>query len=193
VVLDPAALAEAARLWEAAQPADGDPQAVSVDALTALADLHFARHQALPDGQDQADLRAALGLFGMVADRASDRVTDKVRSFLAATQPEPPDDAERLTVTGASAFSEYQRSGRPEVLDVALTALRGAVAATSPGHPHHAMRLSSLGAILHTRFERAGTARTWTPRSTPGGGPWISRHPATPTSPRCCRTWGTPC
>src|SRR5690348_3910302 len=124
VVLDPSALAEAAQLREAAQRADGDPQAISVDVLTALADLLFARHQALPDGQDQDDLRTALSLFGMVADRAPDRVPDHIRSLLAATQPEPPDDAEQLTVTGTRAFSEYQRTGSPEVLDAALTAFR---------------------------------------------------------------------
>ena len=157
VVLDPAALTEAAGLWEAAQqPADGDPHAMSVDVLRALADLHFARYQVLPDGQGQEDLRTALGLFAMVANRAPDRVPDHIRSLLAAAQPEPPDKAEQLAVTGANAFSEYQRTGRPQVLDAALTAFRDAVAATSPGHPDHAMRLSSLGAVLRTRFERDG-------------------------------------
>ena len=35
--------------------------------------------------------------------------------------------------------------------------------------------------------------RTWTPRSTPGGRPWTSPRPATPTSPGTCRTSAAPC
>ena len=53
LVLDPAALEEAARLREAVRPPDGDLRSVPVDVITVLAYLHLARYQVLPDGQDQ--------------------------------------------------------------------------------------------------------------------------------------------
>src|ERR1700677_729324 len=77
-VLDPVASDEAARLWEAAQPAGGDPHAVSVDALMVLAHLPFARYKALPGGQGQNDLRTALGLLDMLADRAPGGIPDQI-------------------------------------------------------------------------------------------------------------------
>jgi hypothetical protein len=66
------------------------------------------------------------------------------------------DDARALAARGIRAFSEYLLTGRPEVLDVAVTAFQGAVAATPPGHPDLAWYLSNLGNSLRLRFERAG-------------------------------------
>ena len=157
-VLDSAALIEADQLWKAAQPADGDPHSVSVDVLTVLAGLHYARYQALPGGEGQNDLRTALGLFGMLADRAPDQVPDQIRDLLAAASPESPSGAEHLTAKGAGAFSEYERTRRPEALDAALTAFRDAVAAIPPGHPYLPAMLSNLEIALRTRFNRAGEA-----------------------------------
>ncbi len=158
VVLESAALDEAARLWEAAQPADVDTQAVSVDVIAALAYLHLARHEALPDEQDKDELRTALSLFGVLADRAPERVPDQIRSLLADTLSEPTDEAERLTLTGAEAFAEYQRTWRPEVIDAAVTAFRDAVAVASADNPNVASYLSNLGIALLTRFELTGDA-----------------------------------
>ena len=59
---------------------------------------------------------------------------------------------------GTRAFGKYQRTGRPEALDVAVTAFRDAVAGTPPGHPVLAIFLSNLGNALRVRFERAGDA-----------------------------------
>ena len=151
-VLDPAALVEAARLWEAAQPADGDPHAVSVDVLTVLSGLYYARYQALSGGQGQHDLRTALGLFGMLADRAPGRIPDQVRDLLAGPRPESPGAPGQLTATGAGAFSEYERTGRPEALEAALAAFRDAVAATPPGHPNLAGMLANLGVACCRTF-----------------------------------------
>ena len=103
VVLDPAAVDEADRLWEAVRPTDGNLQSVSVDVLTDLAYLHLVRYQVLPEVQGQDDLRTALHFFSGLVDRAPERVPDEVRSFLAASQLEPTDDAERLTDEGARA------------------------------------------------------------------------------------------
>ncbi len=54
------------------------------------------------------------------------------------------------------AFSEYERTGRPEALDAAVAAIRDVVASTPTGHPDLPIYLSSLAAALHTRFELVG-------------------------------------
>ena len=197
-VLDPAALDEASRLWEAAQPAGGDLQAVSVDVLTVLAHLYLSRW-VLPEGQDQDDRRKAISLFGVLAGRAPERVPDQILSLLSAAQTEPVGDAQRLTTEGVSALNEYQRTGRPEVLDTAVTAFRNAVAATPArpprprrvpvepgqlaGHPVRAGR-GRRGPGRRDRRRAAGRrpdpARPPEPRHTPGepGGPPAQAVPA---------------
>jgi len=156
VVLDPAAIDEADRLWEAARPVDGNLQSLSVGILTDLAYLHLFRYEALPEVQGQDDLRKAVDFLSVLLDRAPERVPDQVRSLLAAAQLEPADEAERLTYEGVRAVGEYEQTGHSEALDVAVAAFRAAVAATPPGHPDLAARLSNLGASLYTRFERTG-------------------------------------
>ena len=157
-MLDPTALDEASRLWDAARPADGGPRDVSLQVLMVLACFHLFRYQELPKGQDQTDLRTALSLFGVLIARTPELVPDQIRSVLAAAHGhlEPVHDAKRLTAEGADAFNEYQRTGSPEVLDVALTAFQEAVAVNPPGHPDRPMYLSNLGAALLARFNLAG-------------------------------------
>ena len=155
-VLDPVALDEAIRLWESAQSADRDPQAVSVDVLAVLARLHWARYQVLPE--DPADLGLALGFYGMLAGRVPERIPDEVQILLSVIRGKVPGGADRLVLDGAIAFDEYQRTRHPEVLDAAVTAFRYAVAAALPGHAGLGGILSALGASLYARFERAGAA-----------------------------------
>ena len=95
VVLDPVAMDEAGRLWEASQAPDGDLQAVSLDVLSVLALLHWIRYQVLPEGRDQDDLRMAVGFLGVLMDRAPEHVPDYVRSFFS-DQAKSAADAERL-------------------------------------------------------------------------------------------------
>src|SRR5689334_17734756 len=130
-VLDPVATDEASQLWEAARSENADPMAFPVDVLTVLAHLHLARYQVLPEGRDQKDLEVALRFFSILADRAPERVPDKIRGILAELEP-PPGDAYRLATESSRCFAEYQRVGRPELLDSAVVALRGAVAAALP-------------------------------------------------------------
>ena len=73
LVLDPAALEEAARLREAVRPPDGNLRSIPVDVITVLAYLHLARYQVLPDGQDQNDLNIALSHFRLLMDRAPEQ------------------------------------------------------------------------------------------------------------------------
>jgi hypothetical protein len=67
-----------------------------------------------------------------------------------------PQVLQRLAAEGEAAFSEYERSDRPEVLEVAVAAFQHAVEAALPGHPARAGFLSNLGMCLYRRFERAG-------------------------------------
>jgi hypothetical protein len=64
--------------------------------------------------------------------------------------------AKRLTAAGIEALSEYQRTGRPELLETAVSEFRDEVTATPVDHPYRAAYLSNLGTALLTRFERFG-------------------------------------
>lgn len=68
------------------------------------------------------------------------------------------DQARRFTAQGFKAFDRYERTGNPQFLNVAITALRSAEANTPPGHPSHAERLANLAEALFARSERIGTA-----------------------------------
>lgn len=124
VVLDPAALDEASRLWDAAMAEAGAPQMVSADSLTTLGYLHLFRYQVLPEGQNQDDLRKTLRLFGLLGHRAPELIPDQV--------------ADLFVSVGIKAFQEHMQSGRPELLDAAVGAHRVAVAATPADHPYRA-------------------------------------------------------
>jgi hypothetical protein len=60
-----------------------------------------------------------------------------------------PQVLQRLAAEGAAAFSEYERDGRPETLEVAVSAFRLAADAIPPGHPARAGFLSNLGICLY--------------------------------------------
>lgn len=158
-VLEPAALAEADRLWAAAQPADRDPGGVPLDVVTVLAHLHWSRYQVLPQGLDQDDLRKALGMFSLVGDRAPERVPEEaMRLILSTLHALSAGDARKLAEEGARLFRGYRRTGRLEVLDAAVTAWQDSLAATQPGDPDLPVILSGLGAAMASRFVRVGDA-----------------------------------
>ena len=129
---------------------------VSAEVVTVLAYLHLFRYEALPEGDNQADLQTALELFGTLMNVAPDVVPEHLRSRLSASVPESADDAERLTAEGTRAFNEFLRTGRPEALDVAVDVLRHAVAAVPLGDFNRATALSNLGKCLRVRFKGTG-------------------------------------
>jgi tetratricopeptide (TPR) repeat protein len=154
-VLDRTALAEADELWKAIQPADSRPQAVLMEVLTVLAFLHLLRYQLLAKSQGQGDLQTAFMIFGVLMEGDPRQVPEDVRNLLSAPPTEQTHDAEG-SADWSTACSKYQQVGQPGILDVAVTAFRGAVAITPPGHPDHATYLSELGSALFTRFQRDG-------------------------------------
>ena len=69
--------------------------------LTVLAYLYLARFQALPEGQDQDDnLSAALGLFGVLAVNAAARVPEQLRDFLIEARQRSAGNADLLMNEG---------------------------------------------------------------------------------------------
>jgi tetratricopeptide (TPR) repeat protein len=155
-VLDPVTVVEAGRLWETAVPPGGGSQAAPVDVLLILARLHTARYQAMPGSEGQPDLRMALGIVQLLDERAPERIPDGLREVLAASEPEPTPDAERASIEGFQALDEYQRTGRPALLDTAVASFRHAVATSLAGSLEHAGELFNLARVLQAKFRRTG-------------------------------------
>jgi hypothetical protein len=61
-----------------------------------------------------------------------------------------------MTGHAVDLFGDYQRTGRLDLLDVAIELFRDTVAVTPADHPDHPTCLSNLGGALRTRFERTG-------------------------------------
>jgi hypothetical protein len=158
LVLDPAVLDEANLLADAVPSGEESSQSISVDALIVLGSLHLARYEVLPVGEDQDDLQRALQFFGLLLERAPERVPENIRSFLSIRKQEPSNDMERLAAEGVAAFGEFQRTGRPEMLDAAVVAFERAVAATPFEESRRRAYLSNWAAALGTRFELAGNS-----------------------------------
>ncbi|EIV96077.1 CHAT domain-containing protein, partial [Frankia sp. QA3] len=76
---------------------------------------------------------------------------------VAATTPDHPERAGRLSNLGAALQARFDATGAPTDLTAAVDVGRQAVAATAPGHPNRAGRLSNLGAALHIRFTQTGS------------------------------------
>lgn len=155
-VLDQAAVGEARRLWQAALSAGAGPQVAAGDVLAVLACLHWCRFQVLPAGLDHDDLRMALTLAWMLAGRAPERVPDQLRYLFAAAGPAPTRAGLKRPADGVQGFAQYQRTGRAEALEMAVTASQDVVAATLPRDPVLAGYLSDLAVVLLARYERAG-------------------------------------
>jgi len=157
-LLDPGALHEARKLWEAAQGTYPGSLGVPPDVLEVIAHLHLARYQVLPEGQGDPDGQTAISLFIMLMDQFPERLPEDVRKFFAAapTQSAAIDDTDRLIAAGNSALNQYRYDGRSEMLDAALKAYHEAVSVVPLDHPSYAGCLSNLASALCLRFERDG-------------------------------------
>ena len=124
--------------------------------LASLGYLYLFRYQVLPEGQDQDELRKALGFFSVLAGLAPQLVPDELLELFPETREDSAGDPGRLAAAGAAAFDEYHQNGRPEALNAAVTAFQDAVAVTAPGDPNLAALLSSLGTCQRARFEEVG-------------------------------------
>jgi len=67
-----------------------------------------------------------------------------------------PDDAARESAEGLRLYQEYARTGRPELIDAAVTHLRAAASAVPADHPQRVGYLSDLAGALAVRAAEEG-------------------------------------
>jgi tetratricopeptide (TPR) repeat protein len=152
-VLDQGALAEVAGLLAAVPDLGTDPEAAIVAGW-----LHWCRYLVLNPGDDEQDLRAALGLFGLAFQALPEAIPDPARHLLEASAVEPARqrDARALAARGFGLFQEALGDGDRAKLDHAISMLRQAVDASPEGDASRPSMLSIIGAALKHRFDRAG-------------------------------------
>jgi tetratricopeptide (TPR) repeat protein len=157
LVLDPRAADWAAKLRKALSTLDGSQRVRPAAVISVLAYFHWFRYQALPEGQNQRDLRSALTCFRALADQVPGPVVpDDLRRILAPTNPPPANETERLMAEGARAYLEFQESGDPALLGVAVALTRDALTAASSGDSNLSSCLMNLASFLSIRFEMKG-------------------------------------
>ena len=153
-VLDDQALDEAAELLRqaVAENDGGVPWPVGF----ALAWLHWLRYEALPEDEDEDDLR--LALFWFEAVHASDPqapIPDEIRRHLAGDR-SGGDGHHEAARTALKIFKRAMLADDPAALDQAVDLLTAAIDAAPPDHPGRPGYLSNLGVVLRTRFDRTG-------------------------------------
>ncbi|HEV2782539.1 MAG TPA: hypothetical protein VGX25_24360 [Actinophytocola sp.] len=121
--------------------ASGDPDAGS---LSRVAALHLCRYQALRPEHGEADLHLATALYTRLHAVDPRLVPAGVRDFLGLASPY---DA------GVALLGEYDRTGRIDHLERAISLFRQEVLT---GPPDHADALFNLAMALLCRFEQAG-------------------------------------
>ncbi|MCO5999815.1 CHAT domain-containing tetratricopeptide repeat protein [Actinoallomurus rhizosphaericola] len=141
-VLEPEAVQDAHRLTSLLSENDSDLQSRYL-----LGWLHWYRYQALPEGQDQHDLHAAVDLL--------------THCFAAGVEPEQlPAPLLALLADRAAPIAAALQStlGRADqvLLSASVELWQRILAATPTDHPDRAMYLSNLGFGLGVRFERTG-------------------------------------
>jgi hypothetical protein len=142
-VLEETALEEARELT---QTITDDPG--SLNAMYLLGWLHWYRYQALPEGQDQQDLQAAVTMFTPCFINGMSSLPEPLLPLLANEA--APAATEMLQLT--------QRSGDQELLSATADLWQRILAVIPEGHPGRAGYLSNLGIALQARFGRTGTA-----------------------------------
>jgi hypothetical protein len=121
----------------------GPPDAGS---LARVAALHLCRYLALPPEQGEIDRRFALALYTKLHSVDPRLVAPEVRDLLGLAS--PPD-------VGIALLREYERSGRVDQLERAISLLRQEVLES---RADRAGGLCGLGTALVRRFERFGDA-----------------------------------
>ncbi|WBB52448.1 tetratricopeptide repeat protein [Verrucosispora sp. WMMD573] len=148
-VQDPEAAVEARDLLSQAAGAEGG---LSFEVARLVAWLHWCRHRALPEGQDEGDLRTAMGLFTLIFQEDQSAVPRAVREYLTTDGYKI--DAGRLAAFATGLLKRVASRDDPAALTHAIAALTAALSATSDEHCDRTGLLSDLGVALSFRFER---------------------------------------
>jgi len=150
-VLDDTAIAQARHLAVIAESATaaGGPDIAS---HTVLALLHWYRFQILPAGDDIADLNAALPHFRAISGADPESIPEPLKRPLTSART----SLARLMIPSlnkaADYITEFEQSGRLEVLNAAINLLRQLLGLYLPGQRGHPEVLGNLGAALLGRF-----------------------------------------
>ncbi|MGE6955127.1 hypothetical protein, partial [Staphylococcus capitis] len=107
-VLDPAALITAESLLRLADNTDGG---VPLPVAHVVAWLRWCRYLALPEGQDQEDLQAALALFAPIAQVAPEALPEPVRQHMSSFR--QPTSADQVTAAAFELIMQSARGGDP--------------------------------------------------------------------------------
>ena len=152
--------AESTRTAEALRAAvSGSDPAADVPVAHALGWYHWFRYLVLPEGEDQADLDAAVDWLTHVFPSAPDAVPEELRDqFEPALPDEEPAGADpgAMNTRATELMAAFQRTGRRELLDRAVALFRDLAAAVPDDHPSRAIYLNNLGGALQMLFERTG-------------------------------------
>ncbi|OXM55584.1 CHAT domain-containing protein [Amycolatopsis alba] len=157
IIFCEAALAEAADLERASEPADpGNPASSErqrrAGAAHAVGWLHFLRFTATPDGRDTAELARALVFFGLESLHA-DAIPESLRGVVGPTA----DPDARSELAGAL-LADTSATSAPEIFAAAVGLLTAAVAATPHEHADRAKYLRNLGFAYQERFRYLGAS-----------------------------------
>jgi len=140
-VLDPSALTEAGQLM-AAVAGHSDPAAWGLAGW-----LHWQRYRALPAGQDESDLDAAVDLF--------------TRCFIVGSGRIPagllPTIARKAFPAGVAILQQALQAADQDLTSAAVELWQRIVDATPTDSSRSAHSLNNLGGALHYRFEQAGS------------------------------------
>ena len=108
--------------------------------------LHWYRYQALPEGEDQQELRIAIGMFALCFIGGISDLPEPLLPFLADMAISPA--ARMLQVT--------QQSADQGLLSTTIDLWHRILINAAPDHRDRNGILSNLGTALRTRFERTG-------------------------------------
>ncbi|MFJ8610202.1 CHAT domain-containing protein [Streptomyces sp. NPDC093675] len=154
-VTGPGVLAPAGRIWRTVLTGQG----ATVEAVYALAGLHWARTVALGQDSPIDDLWGALVLYGAVDGAESVELPDEVRALLSRN-PSNYDlsfvGPEHWGRRAIHLLKEVQVDEDLDKLDEVIELFNGTVEAYTPDHEYWAGDLSNLSLALHMRYYRRG-------------------------------------
>jgi tetratricopeptide (TPR) repeat protein len=149
-LLDAAVPGLAAELTRALADAILDvPEADMTEALRVLVAVHWARYRLLPDGENEEDRKACMGLSETLLLIAPDLVPEPVRGHLAS---------HAAVDRGLALLQGYEQTGEVRLLHDAIGLFREAIAGAWASDAARPAMLSYLADALQTRFGRTGQA-----------------------------------
>jgi len=141
LAVEPKALTEARRLVATFRHDEQDLEAFHV-----LGWLYWFRYQALPEGEDQADLSIAVGMLAPCFMAGADDLPEPLLPLLAEAAVPVAVDLRRQIATSTD----------PDLISATVYVWQRILDVTPADHPDRAVNMFNLGGVLRARFERTG-------------------------------------